>query len=122
MRRFTALVLLLFTGWAPASLAVVSGTELVGYCENASQGAINPDVMTVQGASCVGMVYGVMFTADAYSEDETTGNPRLCLPDNFTVTQGVYIVNKFLRENPELLHHDSSALILFALIKAYGCG
>lgn len=44
-----------------------------------------------------------------------------CIPQGVTLDQGVEIVKKYLRENPEKLHYTANALIEYALLTAYPC-
>ncbi len=52
---------------------------------------------------------------------ETT-NSSICLPDGFSGQQAVLIVEKFMKDHPEMLHYDQTIVVSMALVQAFPCG
>jgi hypothetical protein len=98
----TALAMLL--GSPTSYAAIYSGNLLVGHCE--------PDDATFTDGLCYGYVYGVY---------DVIEGARACAPDVVTGKQLVNIVRKYLKENPENLHHNAASLVTFALAQAFPC-
>ena len=64
---------------------------------------------------CAGLVRGVADSASRLTSD------TVCLPDDITAPQGVWVVVQYLSDHPESLYESDTALVLRALQTAFPC-
>lgn len=69
---------------------------------------------------CAGFVSGVANTL-AYARDASPATVKICIPDGFTIGQGIRILQKYLTDHPKDLHRSATALALTAYREAYPC-
>ena len=102
-----------------------TGNELLIQCRIAEKSLDDPDPLPpedqVEGAFCLGFVYGVAQVQNMLRYDAKVPSARICLPQNATLEQLVHIVVKFLRENPNMTHQDATGLTMVALKGAFPC-
>lgn len=110
------------TGQASQS-AVGSGIQLVQTCRLYFEylgrtGAGREETLErnpVGMGYCAGLVHGVVHMAQTFLPD------RVCLPDEATMAQAVWVVVQYLEQNPIALPEEDSALVLRALENTYRC-
>ncbi len=64
---------------------------------------------------CAGLVRGVANSAGGLMAE------RVCLPDDITAAQAVWVVVQYLREHPDSLYDSDTELVLRALEAAFPC-
>lgn len=69
---------------------------------------------------CAGFVSGVTNTV-AYARDASPATVKICIPDGFTIGQGIRVLKKYLIDHPKDLHRSATALALTAYREAYPC-
>lgn len=70
---------------------------------------------------CTGVIQGVMNTMYIF-EEPLSSTIRLCWPESGTNSkQGVRIVTKFLRDNPDKLHENQFGLVVQAFMDSFAC-
>jgi hypothetical protein len=84
------------------------GTQLLAFCESTD---------ATSKAVCMGFVTGV---ADAMADPYLSKLPS-CTPLGSDARQIALIVEKFMRENPTLLHYSAAENTALALQKAFPC-
>jgi hypothetical protein len=80
----------------------LNGTELAASCQQSVQG--------FDAGYCLGVVEGVISTSK-----------KVCNHSPITLGEGVTIVDKYLRNNPDKLNKRDAILVREALSKAYPC-
>ena len=118
---FIALLLI-----APTSFAESNGSSLLKKCNAALQfmdGEPSAEFEVVGDASfCLGLMQGIRATSQIH-RIEFGEKTLFCEPETgIDNGQAARIVVKFLKEHPEMLHHNDSVLAIAALVKAYPCG
>ena len=64
---------------------------------------------------CAGLVRGVAGSAGTLMAD------RVCVPDDITAPQAVWVVVQYLRQHPNVLYESDTVLVLRALQSAFPC-
>lgn len=107
-----------------AAVAEANGNQLLTQCQQAVRAIDNvskPSDNGVDAGQCFGVVNGVMFMMD-YLSDDLSNDHKACFPkDGITNWQAVRIVEKFLKENPSILHLEGPFLTMAAFHEAYPC-
>jgi Rap1a immunity proteins len=70
--------------------------------------------------SCEAWIAGFEAGLFAASEGEKY-NKSVCLPEGFTGKQAVLIVDKYMKEHPEMLHFNAGPIAFIALWGAFPC-
>jgi hypothetical protein len=91
------------------------------------------DKSELSQGECSSWIYGFargMGVAQLYADKQhltppgarrPTGSPTTCLSDELTGTQARLIIEKFMRDHPELLHHLAAGIAGAALVQAFPC-
>jgi len=91
--------------------ATETGNELLANCDK-------PENYFADGV-CFGYLQGVQDAHQTFQGWGDLNEPSYCMPDGVTVGQAQAIVVKYLKENPEDLHHRASGLVLNAFEEAF---
>ena len=99
------------------SVYAVSGNELYGRCANYDQSILGNntscDQRVVDSIMCRMYVFGVI--------DATQGTLSICPAEDLEYDQVVFIVKKYLSENPDRLDLEANKLVITALSEAFPC-
>ena len=109
--RKILLIIVLCCGWPVIASAEATGNDLLQYCDRPNGGE----------ELCVGYISGAL---DAFMEfnDMAPADSRLfCVPPEATGKQIVAMTKKFLKDNPERLHHIASTIILGMMTAKFPC-
>lgn len=90
---------------------VNTGTHLRPHCKAWEGGDYN-----VMSGICAGMAAAIVSLASDLSP-----RVRACPPNGVTPDQAVIVVNRFFEAHPELLHLQSSGLMVDAIREAWPC-
>lgn len=71
--------------------------------------------------ACSSFIKGLI-TGLYLSRSLSSAGITYCLPDIFGVPQALLIIQKFMRDHPEMLHQDFGSLATTALVQAFPCG
>lgn len=112
-----ALVTVLSTIAAPASAG--TGSEMLKNCAEFLKENNQIDGYFSSGV-CAGFVAGVTNTL-GYVRNASPQTVHTCIPDGFTVGQGIRILQKYLTDHPKDLHRPATELALVAYREAYPC-
>jgi hypothetical protein len=121
----TLLMAVAVAGMLGSGSALADGNKLLEDCQSyiradASNTELSADEALGIG-HCLGLVEGVMKTMIMKNISLPKGL-RLCFPENIIGSgQAARIVEKFLRENPSVLHKDGAFLTMIAFDKAFPC-
>jgi hypothetical protein len=104
----------------PIRAYAVTGQEFLTYCTEfvRNQGTRQPTDGLNTGF-CIGFMHGVLDSADLTRAQG--GKPKFCFPQTAKVDQAIRVVEKHLRENPELLHFSAVSQAHLALGRAFPC-
>ena len=91
------------------SVQAQTGNSFIAMCADSNQAAHCTTYIT-------GFVHG-LWSADMINKNQI----RICFQAGVTSLQVQSIVEKFMRENPELLHLQADILIVTALERAFPC-
>jgi len=91
------------------------GNELLEVCE-----AFVNNTDFEKGVACNGYISGVFDTHEIFVDWDDM-KPSWCIPDSVTNAQLIFIVTKYLQENPDKLRAGASGHVINALIKAFPC-
>jgi hypothetical protein len=101
---------ILISGPAPAS--EFTGNKLQAHCADQSDTGRLICVFFLQG-----LVAGIEAGDGSKQKD-----PRIwCFPEGATLKQGRLVVEKYMRENPQMLHQDAAVVAVSALMLAFPC-
>jgi Ssp1 endopeptidase immunity protein Rap1a len=80
------------------------------------------DLLECRGAktSCEAWIAGFEAGLFAAREGEKH-NKSVCLPEGFTGKQAALIVDKYMKEHPEMLHFNAGPIVFLALWGAFPC-
>src|SRR6476660_4182560 len=106
MRHLLTTIVLLGCLSAGARAADFNGIDLSTMCVS-NNAAIRDQ--------CTAWISG--FQAGISANDEKS-NMHVCLPDEFTGSQAVPIIEKFMKEHPEQLHYPARVVSFYALWQA----
>jgi len=109
MKYLLTILVLLGCLSADAGAADFNGIDLSTMCVSNNQ-AIRDQ--------CTAWTSG--FQAGVSANDEKS-NMHVCLPDEFTGSQAVPIIEKFMKEHPEQLHYPARVVAFYALWQAFAC-
>ena len=100
-----------------------SGSDFLKVCSSADGEHKGDAVPIHDGATCLGWVEG--FRDGFTVHDELLGVPEkdrmICLPRAVTTVQIVYVIEKYLAENPDKAHRATRYVASLALARAYQC-
>lgn len=122
--KFTVLVLSVSLVLSTTG-AFADGKTFLRKCLNAEQflalEKMQETTSDLDAAFCVGMIQGVNNTMILLNNSIDIIY-RACWPKGgITNEQGVRIVVKYLKENPNILHQHEVALIMLAFLEAFRC-
>jgi hypothetical protein len=112
------LLLLLALALSPQARAAdnpdLSAQALYDLCNNNDQHA--QDV-------CQSWIYGFAWgmVTSQIATSAANLSPGTCIPEGVTGGQALLIIEKFMRDHPELLHHNAAVFSGFALTQAFPC-
>ena len=112
------ILLLLFFLSSEFSFAV-SGNELKEMCSKANAKGERWDAVSFSG--CIHYIDGVMEASSLIYYSDITKDKLYCIPNGVTRGQGMSIVEKYLEDNPSLLHNSGAELVISAFIDAFPC-
>lgn len=96
-----------------------SGLEFLLKC--GGQGGELREEKAAGVAYCIGFVEG-MIEMQKFLVAAQNAKPMYCEPQaNFSNLQALFVVKKWLMDNPELLHISQRALVIRALRETYPC-
>jgi len=95
-----------------------SGNYLLEVCTIAVQPGGPKKMPTEIGHAnyCLGFVSAILSVGDALPAEA-----RFCIPLTVTSGQAMAVLVKFLKANPEMMHHRAAALAAFAFRQAWPC-
>lgn len=111
MRRLLAAIMLLGC-LSVDSRADFTGMDLLNICTRNDNDLIN---------LCKIWIAGFQSGLVAAQTARETIHSSVCLPESFTVQQAILIIEKFMKEHPESLHHSAAAVALRALFDTFPC-
>jgi hypothetical protein len=111
MKCAVAVALVLYSA-SCAAAADFTGLDLQYLCNSHDDKAVSMCEMWIGG-----FMRGLS-AAQAISKQQRV----TCLPNGSTGEQGVLIVQKFLKDSPQLLHQPADVLAFVALTRAFPCG
>ena len=108
--------------YSPLIASATDGTQLYSACQDAEQYDSTKRAQNPYGFGlCLGLLEGVN-TMMQFRNELLPRASRTCFPEqSFSLAQGVKIVMKYLRDNPEQHHEAAGYLILLAYEKAFPC-
>ena len=112
------LILIIFS-----TTSMADGNYLLKGCQEAVIFFDDEDALGDPGSGaghCVGAVSAITDAMSLYNGTAPT-YMRVCRPDEIPNIQGVRIVLKYLKNNPEKLHKFEAYLIMDAFFKAFPC-
>jgi len=99
---------------APSQASALTGTELYKLCVESPKDSV---AHTTCVAYVRGFIDGFASTTFAAKDGE-----KICFPDGgVSVEQGLLLLEKILRDRPEMLHHQGGHLFGFAMSDAFRC-
>ncbi|WP_108098173.1 MULTISPECIES: Rap1a/Tai family immunity protein [unclassified Pseudomonas] len=103
-----------------SAFALADGNSLLPGCQafiNAVDDGQTPTTtQAFKGGHCAGLVQAVGQLGPMLPPEM-----RSCAPDGASITQGVRIVAKWMKENPSFLNLDETALVTTAFNQVYPC-
>jgi len=108
MKRLLALAVLLSLSLSVNAGNFMSGNELLQACDNASD-------------DCYVYIQGVVDSHETLFEWGKSKESYFCLENDVTPSQIALIVVKYMKEQPEKLHHTAASLVLIPLARAFPC-
>jgi hypothetical protein len=96
-----------------ANAARLSGNKLHEYCTAPES--------SMEGVACTLYIEGYAAGIEAGDGSKKKDARMWCFPPNSTVGQGKLIVQKYMRDNPAMLHHDADLIVGLALMQAFPC-
>ena len=111
---FASLILVLTLGQVAAQ-AVDSGNEILEACELVGHKQ-QTRLESAKSSYCLGFIRAILFTGSLYSAEN-----RFCAPQGASVGQGISVLLKYLRANPEFLHMRAESLTISAFWTAWPC-
>ena len=100
-----------------AAASGLTGNQVLPYCGLVDSNSIRNSDEGVGVGACLGVVSTLMSLGSLLPP-----KGRFCPPKDSTTAQGVSIVVKTLKKNPEILHNEFEALAHAALMTAWPCG
>jgi hypothetical protein len=108
-------------------LAALLMTSTAAYSDDSTETG-NKWLAQCQGEDisfCYGFVLGVVADLSSSSLLARTGRvdvvTSVCPPDDTTAGQLTKIVERYMNTNPQMLHHDASAIIYMAILDVWHC-
>jgi len=116
MKKWVLLVALLVAQGGQAQSFYKNGNDLLKHCEADKEDPIG----RLHLSHCVGYIGGV---SDLYGGfvGSNLMKPVWCLPKGVVLSQLHTILLKYLKENPQDLHHNAGSLVAAALFNAFPC-
>jgi hypothetical protein len=71
--------------------------------------------------SCEAWIAGFEAALFGAHEARKRRNMSVCLPEGFTGKQAVLIVEKYMKEHPEMLHNNAGPIAFLALWSSFPC-
>lgn len=107
----------------PSNPALADGHYLLDRCENALLTSVHPSKFNSRQdmAYCYGLLQGIRETNRLY-ELKLKSDAYFCLGDQYLSHQdSAKVVVSFLRQHPEILHKNETALAIQAFRQQYPC-
>ena len=124
----STLLLILLSPRASQGLSHVTGSLLLSDCKAALKFTeVSPKMTEAEilaGVTCQSYVQGVLDTSLFWKEVDRkveAPTPHFCIPEAFTVEQGIRILIKHLERNPKDLSENGFLCLNVALRAAYPC-
>jgi hypothetical protein len=70
---------------------------------------------------CIGNLQSTMLTYEALERPDVFGIAKICMPEGWTVEQGIRIFLQWSNENPDLLHDPAQFGVLMSHLQAFPC-
>jgi hypothetical protein len=106
------IIALIVLSASPLNAQSFTGLDLNGACTGKDQEAQHTCAIWISGFQA-----GVLMARIAAEATQD----RVCLPDGFTGEQARLIVEKFMRDNPAVLHKSATVVAMSALFEAFPC-
>jgi hypothetical protein len=102
------------------------GNELLEYCQAAVDVLDNTTTEKInlwKGYSCLSYVQGLIDMNALYSSGDFKKKDKkyFCIPSAVTSAQNIRVILKYLKDNPQDLHHPRYVLGVSALRTAFPC-
>jgi hypothetical protein len=96
----------------PAPASEFTGNKLQAHCSDQSD---------MGKLICVTFLQGLVAGIEA-GDGSKQKDPRIwCFPEGATLKQGRLVVEKYMQENPQILHQDAAVVAVSALMLAFPC-
>jgi len=108
------LVLVLSCGEA----AAYDGNALYDECRDYNKRQNLSDQQALKFTACH---WYVMAAVDLLAAQAIVPSVKACLPENLKYPQAVDVTLNYLRDHPEVRHHNAASLIVLAMAQAFPC-